>query len=53
MKFFLKNNERIKANNVFFEITNKEFILKGSILRNTSWIVGVIVYTCLILYIIN
>ena len=45
IKFFLKNNEVIKANNVFYEITTKEFILKGSILRNTSWIIGVIVYT--------
>ena len=26
-------------------ITNKEFILKGSILKNTNWIIGVVVYT--------
>ena len=45
IKFFLKNNEKIKADNVSYEITNKEFILKGSILRNTNWIVGVIAYT--------
>ena len=45
IKFFLKNNDVIKANYVVYEITNKEFILKGSILRNTNWIVGVIAYT--------
>ena len=45
IKFFLKNNEIIKANNIFYEISLKEFILKGSILRNSNWIVGVIVYT--------
>ena len=45
IKFFLKLNDKIKANYVNYEITNKEFILKGSILRNTNWIVGVIVYT--------
>ena len=26
-------------------ISNKEFILKGSILKNTNWILGVVVYT--------
>ena len=45
IKFYLKINDKIKANYVNYEITNKEFILKGSILRNTNWIVGVIVYT--------
>ena len=45
IKLFLKNNEQIKANNVIYDISNKEFILKGSILRNSNWIVGVIVYT--------
>ena len=45
IKFFLKNNEIVKANNIFYEISLKEFILKGSVLRNSNWIVGVIVYT--------
>ena len=45
IKIFLKMNDKIKANYVHYEITNKEFILKGSILRNTNWIIGVIVYT--------
>ena len=45
IKFFLKKNDIIKVNNVLFEISNKEFILKGSVLRNTSWIIGIIVYT--------
>ena len=45
IKFFLKNNDIIKANNVIYELSIKEFILKGSILRNSNWIVGIIVYT--------
>ena len=45
IKFFLKKNDVVKANNVYYEISTKEFILKGSILRNSNWIVGIIVYT--------
>ena len=45
IKFFLKKNDVIKANYVYYEISTKEFILKGSVLRNTNWIVGIIVYT--------
>ena len=45
IKFFLKKNDVIKANYVYYEISIKEFILKGSILRNSNWIVGIIVYT--------
>ena len=45
IKFFLQKNEEIKANNILYEISIKEFILKGSILRNSNWIVGVVVYT--------
>ena len=45
IKFFLKNHGVIKANNIIYEISIKEFILKGSILRNSNWIAGVIVYT--------
>ena len=45
IKLFLKNNGHIKANNVIYDITIKEFILKGSVLRNSNWIIGVIVYT--------
>ena len=45
IKFFLKKNDVIKANYVYYEISPKEFILKGSVLRNTNWIVGIIVYT--------
>ena len=45
IKLFFKKNDVIKANNIFYEISIKEFILKGSIIRNSNWIVGVIVYT--------
>jgi magnesium-transporting ATPase (P-type) len=45
IKFFLQKDDKIKANNVIYQISTKEFILKGSILRNTNWIIGVIVYT--------
>ena len=55
VKFQLKRGEKSsssgeskgtsKTKNGYYEITNKEFILKGSILRNTNWIVGIVVYT--------
>ena len=55
IKFMLKRGEKSsssgeskgtsKTKNGFYEITNKEFILKGSNLRNTNWIIGVVVYT--------
>ena len=45
IKFFLQKDNKIKANNVIYQISTKEFILKGSILRNSNWIIGVIVYT--------
>ena len=55
VKFVLKRGDKssssggskgtFKTKNGYYEITNKEFILKGSILRSTNWIVGVVVYT--------
>ena len=45
IKFYLQKDDKIKANNVIYQISTKEFILKGSILRNSNWIIGVIVYT--------
>ena len=55
VKFILKRDEKSsfsaesrttsKTKNCLYEITNKEFILKGSILRNTNWIIGIVVYT--------
>ena len=55
VKFLLKRGEKSsssggskgtsKTKNSYYEITNKEFILKGSILRNTNWIIGIVVYT--------
>ena len=54
IKFILKrddktstidDNNNSKSKSGYYEITNKEFILKGSVLRNTNWIVGVVVYT--------
>ena len=39
---FKKENCNIEQD---ISITNNEFILKGSILKNTSWIIGIVVYT--------
>ena len=41
--FTMENNIIKKEEN--FSINIKEFILKGSILKNTNWIIGVIIYT--------
>ena len=40
-----KNNDKVNTETVNFPITNKEFLLKGSILKNTNWIIGVVLYT--------
>ena len=41
--FIMENDIITKEEN--FPINIKEFILKGSILKNTNWIIGVIIYT--------
>ena len=41
--FIMENNLISKEEN--FSINIKEFILKGSILKNTNWIIGVVIYT--------
>ena len=41
--FVMENNLVSKEEN--FSINIKEFILKGSILKNTNWIIGVVIYT--------
>ena len=41
--FIMENNIITKEEN--FSINIKEFILKGSILKNTNWIIGVVIYT--------
>ena len=41
--FVMENNLISKEEN--FSLNIKEFILKGSILKNTNWIVGVVIYT--------
>ena len=41
--FIIENN--IISKEEIFPINVKEFILKGSILKNTNWIVGVVIYT--------
>ena len=38
----IKNENEI---NKTINVTIKEFLLKGSVLRNTNWIVGIIIYT--------
>ena len=44
LNFFIEENDFIiKEDN--FPINIKEFLLKGSILKNTNWIIGVIIYT--------
>ena len=39
---FKKENCNIEQDII---ITNNEFILKGSVLKNTNWIIGIVVYT--------
>ena len=43
LNFFIQEDNTIKEDN--FIITIKEFLLKGSILKNTNWIIGIIIYT--------
>ena len=40
---FIQENDELKEDN--FPLTIKEFLLKGSILKNTNWIIGIIIYT--------
>ena len=39
---FEKENNKIEQD---ISITNNEFILKGSVLKNTNWIIGIVAYT--------
>ena len=41
--YVMENNLLSKEEN--FPINIKEFILKGSVLKNTNWIIGVVIYT--------
>ena len=41
LSFFIQDNDIFKEDNC--SITMKEFLLKGSILKNTNWIVGIII----------
>ena len=42
----IKNKQKKNIGELFyFPITNKEFLLKGSVLRNTNWIIGIVLYT--------
>ena len=43
LNFFIQENDQLIEDN--FPITIKEFLLKGSILKNTNWIVGIVIYT--------
>ena len=43
LNFFIQENDVLIEDN--FPITIKEFLLKGSILKNTNWIIGIIIYT--------
>ena len=43
LNFFIQEDNTLKEDN--FIITIKEFLLKGSILKNTNWIIGIIIYT--------
>ena len=43
LNFFVQDDNSLKEDN--FPITMKEFLLKGSILKNTNWIIGIIIYT--------
>ena len=43
LNFFIQENGLLIEDS--FPITIKEFLLKGSILKNTNWIIGIIIYT--------
>ena len=43
LNFFIQENDTLTEDS--FPITIKEFLLKGSILKNTNWIIGIIIYT--------
>ena len=43
VSFFIQEDDSLKEDN--FQITLKEFLLKGSYLKNTNWIIGIIIYT--------
>ena len=45
IKINYKNLNKNNIEIVNFPITNKEFLLKGSILKNTNWIIGIVLYT--------
>ena len=45
MRVSAKKRSKINTEKVNFPITNKEFLLKGSILKNTNWIIGIVMYT--------
>ena len=40
--------ELYNGNNITFPITPTEFLLKGSILKNTNWIYRILIYTDII-----
>ena len=40
-----KGENNFNEINEKFNVTIKEFLLKGSVLRNTNWIIGLIIYT--------
>ena len=39
---FIKKNKKIEED---INVSTNEFLLKGSILKNTNWIIGIVVYT--------
>ena len=42
----IKNKQKKNIGELYyFPITNKEFLLKGSVLRNTNWVIGIVLYT--------
>jgi len=43
LNFFIQEDDTLKEDN--FPITIKEFLLKGSVLKNTNWIIGIVIYT--------
>ena len=43
LSFFIQENDSLKEDS--FPITIKEFLLKGSVLKNTNWIIGIVIYT--------
>lgn len=45
INFKNKSNSDVNINNSSFPLDSKQLLLKGAILKNTEWVIGIVVYT--------